>query len=49
MRINYEIDHLRTDYHFSFSIYKVKNKTTTIVQLVERSYSKMGHWVRQVD
>ena len=26
MRINYEIDHLRTDYHFSFSIYKVKNK-----------------------
>ena len=26
MRINYQIDHLRTDYHFSFSIYKVKNK-----------------------
>ncbi len=26
MRINYEIDHLRTDFHFSFSIYKVKNK-----------------------
>jgi len=26
MRINYEIDHLRTEYHFSFSIYKVKNK-----------------------
>ena len=26
MHINYQIDHLRTDYHFSFSIYKVKNK-----------------------
>ncbi len=26
MLINYQIDHLRTDYHFSFSIYKVKNK-----------------------
>ena len=24
--INYQIDHLRIDYHFSFSIYKVKNK-----------------------
>ena len=26
MRINYEMDYLRTDFHFSFSIYKVKNK-----------------------
>ena len=26
MHINYQIDHLRIDYHFSFSIYKVKNK-----------------------
>ena len=26
MLLSYQIDHLRTDYHFSFSIYKVKNK-----------------------
>ncbi len=26
MRINYEIDHLRNNYHFSFSIYRLKNK-----------------------
>ena len=26
MRIVYQIDHLRSDYHFNFSIYKVKNK-----------------------
>ena len=38
MRINYEIDHLRTDYHFSFSIYKVKNKN-----YYNCSISRRGH------
>ena len=34
-RINYEIDYLRTDYHFSFSIYKVKNKNQILNNLLK--------------
>ena len=36
--INYQIDHLRIDYHFSFSIYKVKNKN-----YFNCSISRSGH------
>ena len=39
MRIYYEIDHLRTDYHFSFSIYKVKNKNYYNFSIGRRGHS----------
>ncbi len=38
MRINYQIDHLRTDYHFSFSIYKIKNKNYFNCSIGRRGY-----------
>ena len=39
MLINYEIDHLRTDYNFSFSIYKVKNKNYYNCSIGRRSHA----------
>tara|TARA_A100001011_G_C13947507_1_gene689775 strand:- start:160 stop:714 length:555 start_codon:yes stop_codon:yes gene_type:complete len=39
MRINYEIDHLRSDYHFSFSIYKVKDKNYYNCSISRRGHS----------
>ena len=39
MRINYDIDHLRSDYHFSFSIYKVKNKNYYNCSISRRGHS----------
>ena len=38
MRINYQIDHLRNDYHFNFSIYKVKNKNYFNCSIGRRGY-----------
>ena len=39
MRINYEINHLVDDYHFSFSIYKVKNKNYYNCSISRRAHS----------
>ena len=39
MRINYDIDHLRSDYHFSFSIYKVTNKNYYNCSISRRGHS----------
>ena len=39
MLLNYTIDHLRDDYHFSFSIYKVKNKNYFNLSINRRGHS----------
>ena len=41
-KINYEIDHLRDAYHFSFTIYKLKNKNYYNITVDRRGHNSVG-------